>query len=79
MKTRLNRLAFLLAIAAIAFTGIQAKSSSKLFVPEFEPEMEIESWMTADVYWSNCDDLIEQEAEPELELETWMVDEGYWR
>ncbi|MGD9928648.1 MAG: hypothetical protein AB7U05_01405 [Mangrovibacterium sp.] len=79
MKTRLNRLAFLLAIAAVAFTGIQAKSSSRLFIQELEPEMEIESWMTADMYWSNCIYLIDQEAEPELELETWMIDEGYWR
>ena len=79
MKTRLYRLVFLLAIAAIALTGIQAKSSSELFVPEPEPEMEVESWMTADLYWSNCIYLIEQEAEPELELGSWMVDEGYWK
>lgn len=79
MKTRLIRLAFLFAIAAIALTGIQAKSSSKLFIQELEPELEIESWMTADMYWSNCIQLTEQEAEPGLELEAWMVDEGYWR
>ncbi|WP_423129280.1 hypothetical protein [Gaoshiqia sp. Z1-71] len=83
MKTHVNKIAFILAIAVVGLTGINAKVNSKIFIPEQEEELKIETWMTEDGYWQkNQTDAIPEfapEADSELAIESWMCDENFWK
>ena len=80
MKTRLKSISFLLALAFIAFTGINAKVKTELSLTvESEPALEIEKWMVQDDYWMANSVVVTPEVDEVLELEPWMTDDCYWR
>ena len=78
MKTQMNKFVFMLAIAVIALTGINAKASSRVVITEVEPAMEIENWMVDETFWNKEMSNIEPASEKELAIEGWMIDEKYW-
>ncbi|MGQ7871458.1 hypothetical protein [Sunxiuqinia sp. sy24] len=55
-----------------------AESSTFYFAEAMESELEVEAWMTDDVYFGAYTHLAVPATEPGLELESWMMDEGYF-
>jgi len=51
-----------------------AATFSELFIPEAEPALELENWMTDDALFTGWMGMLEPEAEPALQLEGWMTD-----
>lgn len=65
---------------ATAESALPAKSSKSIFYFEqaADEALEIESWMTDDVYFGAYTHLAVPEAEASQELEEWMKDENYF-
>lgn len=80
MKTRLKSISFLLVLAFVALTGVNAKVVSELSLTvESDPELEIERWMVQDDYWMPNSVEVTPEVDEVLELEQWMIDDCYWK
>ena len=78
---QLKGISFLLALAFVAMTGINAKVASELnLAVEADPELEIEAWMAEDDYWTSKTVIdLTPAVEETLKLEEWMVDDCYWK
>ncbi|MCW0484482.1 hypothetical protein [Gaoshiqia sediminis] len=46
--------------------------------PVVDECLELESWMTDDVYFGACNFMFQIEPEPALDIESWMTDEAYF-
>jgi len=79
MKSRIGKLLFVLAIAIVALTGINAKSTTRLLKVETEPALEIETWMTDEFFWNRENVNVAPANDKELGIEKWMYDDDHWR
>ncbi len=70
---------FLMAALMIALAGMKVKATSSLLKTEIEPELELESWMVDDFFWTKKSIDLTQATDEALELEAWMTDDNYWR
>lgn len=79
MKSRIGKLLFGVAIAIVALTGINAKSTTRLLKVETEPALEIENWMTDEFFWNRENVNVAPAKDKELGIENWMYDDDHWR
>ena len=77
---RIKSISFLLVLAFVAATGINAKVETELNLAiEPDPVLNIEAWMSQDDYWTSNAVANTQEVDGELDIEEWMFDNRYWK
>jgi hypothetical protein len=79
MKSRIGKFLFLLAIATVALTGINAKKTNYLLITETEPALDIEHWMTDEFFWNKEFTDVAPAKDKELNIETWMYNDDHWK
>jgi len=76
---RIMKQTFFAVVLMTALTGMKVKAGSSLLKTEKEPELELESWMIDESFWSKATVDVVEAADPELGIEAWMTDDNYWR
>ena len=79
MKTRLTSISFLLILAFVVVTGINARMPVEYSLTvDRDPDLEIEAWMVQDDHWKPTSIEVIPETDETLELEQWMIDDHYF-